>query len=320
MWKQILAVIAVLVVFGAAHAEDESDQGANIDIRSTLVGTRVYLEDTYVGDADLFLESVLPGEHMIIMRQGSQRIAGQFKVKAGETLMLEGRFEEKRIVDLKQVAREDAAKRAEAERKAEDERKAAEADRKKREQQAKVPEPKKKPETKKVVVASAKPAASQADERLASYLTLLRVDFEERGTEMKISSRANAKSTTNFTDNSSASGKVYRSKQNYTLCEGSDCSRDWNGRFFYVDDAGKRDAFLVRWREKIFSGITPQGTSKMEMDVCLNGDCKRINFQSDGMQVPLERYVLIWAKNNFTIRRADLLKEITDTGGRVPEF
>lgn len=328
MLKWRMVVLAVLFAVGAAYAAEQAEQSANIDIRSTLVGTRVYLGDTYVGDADLFLESVPSGEHMIIMRQGSQRISGSFKVKTGETLMLEGRFEENRIVDLKQVAREDAARRAEQERKAEAERRAAEEERraaetehKKKEPAAKVEE-KKKPEQKKPVIASAKPAKSQTEERQDSYLTLLRVDFEEKsGTEINISARANAKSTKNFTDNSSTSGKLIRSKQNYTLCEGTGCTRDWTGRLFYIDEAGKRDAFLVRWRETIFSGITPQGTSKMEMDLCLNGDCKHIVYQTGGTtQLSMDRYVLIWAKNNFTIRRADLLKEITDAGGNVPEF
>ncbi|MDH4163156.1 MAG: hypothetical protein OEW15_10775 [Nitrospirota bacterium] len=317
-WGMVLLALALIA--GPAYAQ-EGDESANIDIRSTLVGTRVYLADTYVGDADLFLDNVPPGDHMIIMRQGSQRINGQFSVKAGETLMLEGRFEENRIVDLKKVAREDAMKRAEAERKAEEERK-AEAE-KKKEQAAAVPE-KKKPEPKKPTAAAVKPAKNAADERRDQYLTLIRVDFNESGsTDVKIVARANAKSTTNFTDNQSTSGKLVRSKQNYTLCDGAECFRDWTGRFFYIDDTGKRDAFLIRWRETIFSGITPQGTSKKDMDLCLNGDCKQITYSPEGsgtIQTPIDRYVLIWAKGNFTIRRADLLKEITDAGGKVPEF
>lgn len=324
MVKKSFIFFVILFSFGAVFAEEPADQSANIDIRSTLVGTRVYLEDAYVGDADLFLESVPPGTHMLIMRQGSQRINGQFTVKAGETLMLEGRFEENRIVDLKQAAREDALKRAEAERREAVERKAEAESKKKEQQHAKAVEEKKKPEPKKPVVASVKPVKSSHDERRDNYLTLLRVDFDDKdGITMKISSRANSRSTSNFTDNKSEAGKVYRSKQNYVLCEDSGCSRDWTGRFFYTDDAGKRDAFLIRWRETIFSGITPQGTSKMEIDFCLNGDCRRVNYQPGGggvVQSSMDRYVLIWAKNNFTVRRADLLKEITDAGGKVPEF
>src|SRR5574340_1204103 len=154
-------VLYLIMLFAGPAFAQEGDQSANIDIRSTLVGTRVYLEDTYVGDADLFLDNVPPGDHMVIMRQGSQRINGQFAVKAGETLMLEGRFEENRIVDLKKVAREDAVKRAEAERKAEEERK-AEADLKKKEHAAAVPD-KKKTDSKKIVAAVAKPSRSAAD-------------------------------------------------------------------------------------------------------------------------------------------------------------
>jgi hypothetical protein len=38
------------------------------------------------------------------------------------------------------------------------------------------------------------------------------------------------------------------------------------------------------------------------------------------VQSSLERYVLSWSKNAFIIRRADILKEITDAGGKVPEY
>lgn len=322
MRKSVLALgLTALLITTAAPAEES----ANIDVRSNLVGTRVYLEDTYVGDADLFLENVPSGDHLIIMRQGSQRINGQFSVKPGETLMLEGRFDENRIVDLKKVAREDALRRAEEERKAEAERKAAEGAREleKKKQQAAAPAPeKKKPEPRKPVIVASKPAKSAQDDRRDQYLTLIRVDFADEGTAVKITSRVNQRSTSNFTESDSTTGKLFRSKQNYVLCEGGDCFRDWTGRFFYTDDRGKRDAFLIRWRETIFTGITPQGTSKKELDLCLNGDCKRLTYTPEGgaMQSSTDRYTVVWGKNSFVVRRTDLLKEITDAGGRVPEF
>jgi hypothetical protein len=124
----------------------------------------------------------------------------------------------------------------------------------------------------------------------------------------------------NFTDSKSSSGKFYRNKQNVMLCEAGDCSRDWTGRFFYVDDTGKRDAFLIRWKETVFTGITPGGTSKQELDLCLNGDCKRIALAGETVQGNIDRYVLSWNKSAFIIRRADIVKEISDAGGKVPEF
>jgi hypothetical protein len=59
------------------------------------------------------------------------------------------------------------------------------------------------------------------------------------------------------------------------------------------------------------------------MDLCLNGDCKRLVYPSDGSAPApstIDRYVLSWTKTVFIIRRSDLLKEITDAGGKVPEF
>lgn len=328
-FRGYLLFVVLAVAAAAAYAAEQ--QPGNIDIRSTLVGARVYLDDAYVGDADLFLEDVPPGDHMILMRQGGQRIVGNFSLKPGEMLMLEGRFEETRIVDLKQVAREEAMRRAEEERKAEAERKAAEAERgKKKEPQTakaeprkaepKKPEPAKKAEPKKAVVAAAKTGRTPEEERRELHLNIIRVDFEESGIDLKITPKVNQKIVTNFNDSKAAGGKIYRSKQNYVLCEGGGCYRDWTGRFFYIDDTGKRDAFLIRWKETVFTGITPGGTSKQEMDLCLNGDCKRVALSGETMQGAIDRYVLSWTKTAFIIRRSDLLKEFTDAGAKVPEF
>lgn len=315
-----------------------ADQPGNIDIRSTLVGTRVYLDDAYVGDADIFIEDVPPGEHVIILRQGSQRIRGEFKIRPGELLMLEGRFAESRIVDLRQIAREEAEKRAEAARKAEEQQRAAEAESKKREQLDQKTErvekkaekkaekkEEKKTEQQKTAVAVAKPSPGIEEERRDLHLNILRVDFHETagGTDVRVTPKANEKVVTNFNDSAYSSGKMYRSKQNDVLCEGSGCSRDWTGRFFYFDDAGKRDAFLIRWRETVFTGITPSGTSKVEVDLCVNGDCKRAEYtneQGPVVRAQIDRYALTFNRSMLTIRRADIMKEITRSGGQVPDY
>jgi hypothetical protein len=105
------------------------------------------------------------------------------------------------------------------------------------------------------------------------------------------------------------------------LCESGSCLRDWTGRFFYIDELGKRDAFLVRWKENVFTGVTPEGNSKVVMDVCLNGDCKSFNLNGEeSSQNTVDRYILSWNKKAFIIRRADIVKEITDAGGTVPNF
>jgi hypothetical protein len=328
MLTRLCVMMLVCLTAGSVHAADEKPAAAgNMDVRSSLVGGRVYIDDVYSGDADVFIEDVPAGEHSVAIRHSGQVIRGQFKLKPGETMMLEGRFEESRIVDLKEVAREEAMKRAESERKAEAERKAAvETERKKKEPvaTAKVEE-KKKAEPKKIAPVEAKKAPKAAEnERYDLHLNIIRVDFEDSGvSDLKITPRINTKVITNFNDGKSIGGKLYRSKQNYLLCESGPCYRDWTGRFFYIDEAGKRDAFLIRHKENVFTGVTPQGTSKLEMDLCLNGDCKRIAFQAESggaVQGRIDRYVLSWTKNVFTIRRADIMKEITDAGGKIPEF
>jgi hypothetical protein len=339
MRTRIIVYITVFVAIltgGYALAVDERPAHAgHIDVRSTLVGGRVYIDDVYSGDADVFIEDVPAGEHSVAIRHGGQVIRGQFTLKPGETMMLEGRFEENRVVDLKEVAREEAMKRAESERKAEAERKAAEAEHKKqpaatakaeekkKADEKKKAEEKKKSEQKKVVVADAKKTSKSAEEDLRDlHLNIIRVDFEDSGpSDIKITPKTNGKIITNFNDSKSIGGKLYRSKQNFLLCEVGPCYRDWTGRFFYIDEAGKRDAFLIRYKENVFTGVTPQGTSKLEMDICLNGDCKRVAYRTDGaVQSNFDRYVLSWSKNAFIIRRADIVKEITDAGGKLPDF
>ena len=323
-------VMAVLTAGLAVAAEERPAPTGNMDVRSTLVGGRVYIDDVYSGDADVFIEDVPPGEHSVAIRQGGQVIRGQFTLKPGETMMLEGRFEENRIVDLKVVAREEAMKRADAERKAEAERR-AEADKKKKEpavtakaeDKKKVDEKKKTDDKKKIAAVEPKKAAKGADDDPRTlHLNIIRVDFEDVGlSDLKITPKTNAKVISSFNDGKSIGGKLFRSKQHFLLCETGSCYRDWTGRFFYIDEAGKRDAFLIRYKETVFTGVTPQGTSKLQMDLCLNGDCRQIAYNPEtGAHSTFDRYVLSWSKGVFTIRRADLMKEITDAGGKVPEY
>jgi len=317
MRELVIALVLALLSAGLAVAQEKVAPG-NIDMRSSLVGGRVYIDDEYKGDADIFIENVKPGEHVITVRQGGQTVGGQFVLRPHETMMLEARFDEGRIVDLKDIAREEAAKRSEAERK-------TEAERKKKEEAppAKSAE-KKKPEQKKAAAAVPKLQKSAAEERRDAYLNIIRVTIEDVGaTDMKVTQKINEKTVTNFNDSKSSTGKLFRSKQNFLLCESGSCDRDWNGRFFYIDEIGKRDAFLIRWKETVFTGVTPLGTSKLEMDLCLNGDCKRLTYTAeDGAttQSTIDRYVLSWNRTTFTIRRADLLKKITGAGGKAPEF
>ena len=327
---RLIVLMLLCMAAGSVQAAEERHANVgNIDVRSSLVGGRVYIDDVYSGDADVFIEDVPAGEHSVAIRHSGQVVRGQFTLKPGETMMLEGRFDENRLVDLKEVAKEEAMKRADAERKAEAERKAAEAEAKKKEPAAAAAaakgQDKKKVEAKKTAPAAAIKAPKIAvDERHDLHLNIIRVDFEDSGvSDLKITPKINTKVITNFNDGKSIGGKLYRSKQNYLLCESGSCYRDWTGRFFYIDEAGKRDAFLIRHKENVFTGVTPQGTSKLDMDLCLNGDCKRISFPAEGggaVQSRIDRYVLSWSKNAFTIRRADIMKEITDAGGKVPEF
>ena len=91
----------------------------------------------------------------------------------------------------------------------------------------------------------------------------------------------------------------------------------------YTDEAGKNDAFLVRWREIIFNGITPAGTSKRELEVCLNGVCQKREDDSASdtvREMVIDRYSLGWTKSLIVIRRADVMKELLEAGGDVANY
>lgn len=316
-------MIALVVGFTAAHAGvslgEDAAQAGNFDIRSGQVGSRVYLDNEYKGDADIFIENVPAGEHIITVRSGSRTIGGQFILKAGETMMLDARFEEMRVVDLRDVAREEAAKRAEAERRVETEKK-GDAEHKKKEA-AEPPVVKKPAPQKKIAATEAKkPQKSPEQELRDAYMNILRADFTEGGAGVSVAVRQNQKAVSGFTDSKSATGQTYLTKQGVLLCGTAPCVHDWMGRFFYTDENGKRDAFLIRWKATIFSGITPEGNAKREMDVCLNGQCRKVIMGNQPNQHAMERYVVTASKTSFTIRRADMIKDITDAGEQAPEF
>lgn len=270
-----------------------------VDVKSSLPEAMVYIDGESKGPANTAIENVIAGEHTITCTAGEKSVTGKFTVRKNETLKLEARFSEGRIVVLA-VMQEDAAK-------------------KKREAEAARPEQQKK----KAETEAKKPEGSPIDERRALHLNVFRVEFKDlNAQDVAINEKMNAKIISGYTERKNRTGKYYRTKQGLLLCEEGACVQEWIGKFIYTDETGKRDSFLVTWKQTTFSGMTPTGTNGRELTWCLNGNCKKMTDTGAGnapYSAELGRYVLRWSKEAVIIRRADIIKEILDGGGTVPE-
>jgi hypothetical protein len=305
----LLAVLANGAICGDARAEAAAPkQGTEeeflivkygaVQVKSALPDAKVYIDDVYKGMANALIENVVAGEHTIACALEDKTISGSFTVRKNETLKLEARFNEGKLVNL---AEQESA-----------------AAKKKKEQEAAKQEQKKKAE-----MEAKKPEKSPAEERRELHLNVFKIEFKDRNSqEVGVTARANPKVISNYAESKGQTGKYYRTKQGQLLCEAGPCVQEWTTKFFYTDENSRRDAFLITWRQTVFSGITPTGTSNRELTWCLNGTCKKIE-DIDTSDAPrtlaLGSYVLNWTKASAIFRRADIVKEILDAGGTLPE-
>ncbi len=267
-------------------------------VKSANPEAKVSIDDTHRGMANTAIENVIAGEHAISCTLDDKTVAGTFMIRKNETLRLEARFNEGRLVNL--ADQENAVTK------------------KKRGQEAAKQEPKKK------IEAEAKKAEkSAAEERRDLYLNVFKVMFKALNVEnVVMTTKTDPRVVGNFAESKSKIGKYYRTKQGLLLCEAGPCAQEWTTKFFYTDEKGRRDAFLITWKQTVFSGMTPTGTSNRELTWCLNGTCKKID-DIDTSDAPrtleLGSYVLNWTKASAIFRRADIMKEILDAGGTLPE-
>jgi hypothetical protein len=295
-----VVVFALSVTFSVTDKNVIADID-HIDVRSTLVGTGVYLADAYEGNADLLSEEVRVGHHIITMQEGSHRISHQFTSEPAETSTLEGRFQEGGILDLKKVASGEVEKMPAGHM-----------------EQSKS-EPKKGITT----LTGRRERKNPEKKRRDVHVNVIRVTFTESSSSPYVSptSKINSRVVTNFSDSESSTGRILRSNEGQLLCVSGSCERDWTGRFFYIDETGKRDAFLIRWKDFIITGATLFGNGRQILDVCLNGECRSFDRAGEkGVQKTVDRYIIKFTEKSFSIRRADVLKEFADDEREVPDF
>ncbi len=301
---------------GSEEAELVIARYGSVMVKSSVLDAKVFIDDVASGSVNSVIESVPVGDHVVACRAEGKAVSGTFTVVKNETLQLQARFDEKQLIDSTEAERAEAVRKKKAEAaKLEEQKKAMAA--------AKKPEPKKteilkkKPELRKAEAKNAKEAFRDL------HLNIIKVYPESEAPELQVTSKVNPQVITKYLKTKEQSGKYYRTKQGMLLCEAGSCQKTWSSTFVYTDEAGKSDAFLVRWREIIFNGITPAGTSKRELEVCLNGACQKredTGASDTVREMVIDRYSLVWTRALIVIRRADVMKEILEAGGDVANY
>ena len=299
---------------GSEEAELVIARYGSLTVKSSVLDAKVFIDEVASGSVNTVIESVPVGDHVVACRAEGKGVSGKFSVVKNETLRLEARFDELQLIDSTEAERTaEAARRKKAEAaKLEEQKKALAAARKLESKKAEIIT--KKPEPKKADAKNPKEAFRDL------HLNIIKVYPESDVPELHVTSKVNPQVITKYVETKDQSGKYYRTKQGMLLCEAGPCKKEWSSTFVYTDEAGKSDAFLVRWREITFNGMTPGGTSKRELEVCLNGVCQKRedNSASDtARELTLDRYSLGWTRSLIVIRRADVMKEIQEAGGDV---
>lgn len=250
-------------------------------VKSPLPGAKVYIDDAYKGAAGVVIENVVTGKHAISCRWEDKTVSGAFMVKKNETLRLEARFDEGKMVDLSE------AEKAGAEKKKKEEAKRTEGE--KRKEQKRVDE-----------------------EGPMSSRDVIKVSFEySPSNDLVVNHSMNPKVVRAFSEKKSGTGTLYRNKNNVVMCQVPPCRAEWAASFISVDETGKSDAFKLTWTETIFEYVSLTGVSKRDLEWCVNAAC--LNFQdpdtsSRAPKPEIERYALTWTKSSLAIRRMDSVK------------
>ena len=311
-----LLMMAALAFAGAGQSEEQQKQSqapepelvivkyGSVEIKSPVAGARVYIDDIYKGGADDVVESIVVGEHVISCRAGDRAVSGTFQIKKNETLRLEARFDEGKLVVFKQPAKVEPMK-AEVEKKKPDPGKQG-----------------KKPKQPPVEPKRAERTTPQ-EERRRTHLNVVKIDHDVTAAQDVNVNHAAPPVVTKYTVKKSKDGKYYRTKQGIVLCDAGPCELTWSASFIYTDEGGKADALLLNWKEIVFNGITPAGTSKRELECCLNGKCWKMQDNSatdTNQEYAIGRYTLNWTKTSVLIRRTDIMQEITTAGRSLADY
>ncbi len=118
----------------------------------------------------------------------------------------------------------------------------------------------------------------QAQDRTQPARSIMTVFFEDVNEPQSriclgISHKADSKTITRYSEKKSQKGTYSRTQSNVLICEAGPCEQQWSSSFIHTDETGKSDSFILTWKQTVFEGITPTGTSKRELLYCVNGVC-----------------------------------------------
>jgi hypothetical protein len=269
----------------------------SIAIKSKKSGAKIYVDGIYKGGTDAVVENIIVGEHAISCRTERHSVSGTFQIKKNETLRLEARFDEGKLVVLKQPVKVEVEK--------------------------KKPAPLHRGTPEQPLAQPKKAEKNHQEDRLRTHLNVMRLDYEVTASPDIHVSHTTASVITKYTMRKFKTGSYHRTKQGVLLCDDGPCGLTWTASFIYTDDIGKADALLLKWKETVFNGISPTGTSKRELECCLNGKCSKMedNTATDVEQeYEVGRYHLYWTKTSVLIRRSDIMQEITSAGRSLADY
>lgn len=278
----------------------------SVSVRSLTPDAKVFIDDVYKGAAENTIENVIVGDHIVSCRTEHKTVYGAFTVKKNETLLLEARFDEGKLLAI--TVPEKKAEQIEVEKK-----KKAEPV---RQEKPKKPAP--------VVIVKREEPKDPQEERRKLHLTPMQIYFEiTPSQEIQILHKASQAVISKYTENKTLTGRYYRTKQNVLLCDAGPCEMGWSATFLYMDEAGKSDAFLLNWKEIVFNGITPTGTSKRVLEWCLDGVCRKLEDTGAAdteREQEMGRYKLKWTKTSVIVRRADVMIESVAAGKSLSDY
>ncbi len=310
----VVSCLLVLTGAGGISAEQAEPEFVivkygKVIVKSAVPDAKVYVDDEYKGPADTVIESIVVGVHTVACKTDTQTASGMFTFKKDEVLKLEAHYQDGKLLPVAEQEKvEKVVPKAEPEKKP----------------KVETPKPEK---PKKPVVAEVKKEEKKdpAEERRELHLNLIKIYFEDIDSQdVRISHKANPKVISKFAEKKHLSGTYYRTKKNVLLCDAGPCEQQWSSSFVYTDDTGKADTISLTWKQTVFNGMTPTGTSGRELLYCLNGVCKTMEDTVITDSTPLEanagRYRLRWSKASIIVRRSDIMREIVDSGGSVEAY
>lgn len=309
-----LSLLGLVVFSGIHHSlaqEQQSDlvivKYGKLLVKSPVRDARVSVDSVDRGRSDAIIEDIPVGVHTISCRSEAGAASGTFQIRKNEVLKLEARYQEgvlAPLVEPEKVEKENSEK----------------------------PEPPKKAKavaprqakSRPVVEAKKEEKKDPVEERRALHLKIVRVSFDDiTAEEAHISYKLNPKVIGKFTEKKARTGTYYRTKKNVLLCDRGPCEQQWSASFAYTDETGKSDSFGLTWKQSVFNGITPAGTSKRTLLACVNGVCETLEDRSPSDTALVRdagRYHLTWTKSSLVIMRSDLMKEVLDSGGSVEAY